>query len=303
MEEDAVNYPSSSTTSIHEDEELMESGEGWQVAGKGKPPQKRKKNRGNADQPQSKTAKGKMSKEKNSTERWGFTVLRRTNQALLQEMKNLRNLLGEDQIKEIDEDHQARAEGRMLVRLVELCYETMEEKHKGDVGPFLPNITDELLHGPYGSPPVNDENEDESEDESEDEDSMPESQVAQRLMEIEKTDKKEWNNHMGFTVVASNSRQISTALKYHISNGANILVGEEMGPSYQQPAADRQLIILPEYYYLSLATYLYHSVGNWVPSITPELLTSGFGVRSNGDFYQIDLEGLVSWVSDQHDQG
>ena len=76
-----------------------------------------------------------------------------------------------------------------------------------------------------------------------------------------------------------------------------------MGPSYQQPAADRLLIILPEYQYLELVIHFEAAVGNWVPTITPELLTGDFGGKEEKDFYQTEENGLVSWVTNRDDQG
>ena len=57
-----------------------------------------------------------------------------------------------------------------------------------------------------------------------------------------------------------------------------------MGPSYHEPAADRLLIEITEYLYLVLVTDFCEDVGNWVPTITPELLTGDFGVNI-GNYY------------------
>ena len=49
----------------------------------------------------------------------------------------------------------------LWIKTGKLCYTMMVEKHKMDVGPFLPTITPELLRGPYGSPQRDDDEEEE----------------------------------------------------------------------------------------------------------------------------------------------
>ena len=44
-------------------------------------------------------------------------------------------------------------------------------------------------------------------------------------------------------------------------------------------------------------------VGQWVPTITPELLTGDFGAPESKDFNKKEVDGQVSWVTDQYDQG
>ena len=70
-----------------------------------------------------------------------------------------------------------------------------------------------------------------------------------------------------------------------------------MGPSYQQPAEGRELIILPEYQYLQLVVDFGEGVGNWLPTITPELLTGEFGGTPEEGFVRTEVNGLVSWVT------
>ena len=70
-----------------------------------------------------------------------------------------------------------------------------------------------------------------------------------------------------------------------------------MGPSYQQPAEGRELIILPEYQYLQMVVDFNHGVGNWLPTITPELLTGEYGELTVNDFVRTEVNGLVSWVT------
>ena len=61
----------------------------------------------------------------------------------MDEVKDLQNLLGEDQVqvgKQMGKCYQQQAEGRLLVKTVELCHKIMLEKHERDVGPFCPPL-------------------------------------------------------------------------------------------------------------------------------------------------------------------
>ena len=90
---------------------------------------------------------------------------------------------------------------------------------------------------------------------------------------------------------------IRDAIETFQKHGAKILIGDQMEPSCQQPAADRLLLETPEYPYLVLVTDFWEDVGNWVPTITPELLTGDFGGKAEKDFYKTEENGLVSWVT------
>ena len=187
----------------------------------------------------------------------------------------------------------------MLVNTMELCHTIMVEKHERDVGPVLPTITPELPRGPYGSPQLNDDDQQlETEDQT---------NVRQRMADILRQPRSERSDQTGFTVVRAKndyySVSIMEALESFQSKGASVLVGDEMGPSYQQPAADRLLIVLPEYLFLLLVTDFWEDVGNWVPTITPELLTGDFGGTPEKEFFQTEENGLVSWVTNRDDQG
>jgi hypothetical protein len=306
----------------------MEAGEGWQVVGRGKASlKKRKKPHKNANQPQKKTAKitnkGKMPKKKrDSPQKWGYTVLRKTNKILIDEVKDLQGILGEGQVqigKEMGRCYQRHAEGRLLVKTGDWCHKMMLEKHKEDVGPFLPTITHELLYGPYGSTLLSDEphgqtkdqqiKSDESHEQTEDQQVEGENRtnVERRMAEILKQGRSEQGDLMGFTVIHDKDDYYTDTIRGVIaslkSKGACVLVGEEMGPSYQQPAAGWQLMILPEYEYLSLVEEFYGDVGHWLPTITPELLTGEFGDPGEKEYFRTEVDGLVSWVTDLDDQG
>ena len=64
----------------------------------------------------------------------------------------------------------------------------------------------------------------------------------------------ERSGQTGYTVVQatddSYGRDIMSVLESYQSKGACLLIGSEMGPSYQKPAEGRELVILPEYEYL-----------------------------------------------------
>ena len=220
----------------------------------------------------------------------------------MDEVKDLQKLLGEDQVqigKQMGKCYQQQAEGRLLVKTGKLCYTIMVEKHKMDVGPFLPTITPELLRGPYGSPP-RDDGDFGKEYEGE-------TNVGRRISEIQRIPPSERSNQTGYTVVRTQgdeySAMIRDALKFFQKKGACLLIGNEMGPSYQQPPEGRELIILPEYQYLQLVVDFEGGVGNWLPAITPELLTGEFGEADAKEYVRTELNGLVSWVANRDDQG
>ena len=96
---------------------------------------------------------------------------------------------------------------------------------------------------------------------------------------------------------SKNIVDLRDAIETFQKRGARALAGHQMGPSYQRPAADRILLEITEYLYLVLVTDFCEDVGNWVPTITPELLTGDFGGKAEKDFYKTEENGLVSWVT------
>jgi hypothetical protein len=312
-----VEDDTSSTESIHEDEE-----KGWQVAGsgKGKPTPKRKKNRGG------KKIAAKVPRKATTPDKWGFTVLRRSNQDVMDEAENLKGVLGEDKVlvaQEIGEGYQRPCEDRMLVKTTQLCHRILTERHEADVGLFQPTISEELLIGQFGkeqTPMVEDEplEEDES---KEDDPRVDESQEDGPQVDEPQNQKKKINAYqrmgeiserergtLGFTIVGAvkhmNMETIRKELNSRREKGVWFHLGEELGQSYPQPAEGKLLLCISEYHYLSLLIALGEGLGGWQPNPTPELLESELGSTGSWkDYEQTDVDGLTGWVAKQDDLG